>query len=210
MSDAPRSPLQRLADLWFYAPVGLALRPDQAIEDLAKTGREQVALARLIGQFAVDQGRKRFDDVAGQLPIAESLSVLAEGFGLKLPEPVTPAEPDPSSNGRATAGSPTTNGASATATGGPTTASDDTAAAEPDPTPDDATATIDDGPVPAADELAIPGYESLAASHVVRRLAGLDPNELDAVRRYEIANRNRRTVLGRIAQLQTSRDGDGS
>jgi hypothetical protein len=50
--------------------------------------------------------------------------------------------------------------------------------------------------------LAIPDYDSLAASQVVPRLAGLTPDELDAVRAYEQAHRGRATVLGRIAQLQ--------
>jgi hypothetical protein len=61
----------------------------------------------------------------------------------------------------------------------------------------------DDGPEsedPAG--LAIPGYDSLAASQVVTRLAGLTADELEAVRRYESAHRGRKTVLGKISQLQ--------
>jgi hypothetical protein len=54
---------------------------------------------------------------------------------------------------------------------------------------------------PAAAQLPIEEYESLAASHVVARLANLDPAELREVRRFEIAHRGRRTVLGRIDQL---------
>ena len=58
--------------------------------------------------------------------------------------------------------------------------------------------------VPSVDELAIPGYDSLAASQVVSRLAGLRPAELTAVQRYELHHRGRKTILGRIAQLQAS------
>jgi hypothetical protein len=54
---------------------------------------------------------------------------------------------------------------------------------------------------PAASTLAIPGYDSLAASQVVQRLEGLSADELDEVRRYEEATRGRRTILGRISQL---------
>jgi hypothetical protein len=54
----------------------------------------------------------------------------------------------------------------------------------------------------AADELAIPAYDSLAASQVVQRLDGLTHDELEAVRRYEVAHRARKTVLGKVAQLQ--------
>jgi hypothetical protein len=52
------------------------------------------------------------------------------------------------------------------------------------------------------DALPIDGYDSLAASQVVGRLDSLTPAELATVRNYESANRNRRTVLGKIAQLQ--------
>jgi len=55
--------------------------------------------------------------------------------------------------------------------------------------------------VPAVELLAIPDYDELSASQVVQRLAGLDADELDAVRRYESAQRARQTILGRIAQL---------
>jgi hypothetical protein len=56
--------------------------------------------------------------------------------------------------------------------------------------------------VPAADDLPLAGYDTLAASQVVARLADLTPAELDLVRRYEEGTRRRRTVLGRIDQLQ--------
>ncbi len=52
-------------------------------------------------------------------------------------------------------------------------------------------------------ELAIPDYETLSASQVVRRLEGLGPDELDAVYRYEAATRHRGTILHRIQQLQS-------
>lgn len=60
-----------------------------------------------------------------------------------------------------------------------------------------------DGPEPTVDvrDLAIPGYESLSASQVVPRLAGLTVDELHQVIRYEQANRGRRTVLNRAHEL---------
>jgi hypothetical protein len=83
----------------------------------------------------------------------------------------------------------------------------------PRPAPAPATAahaavTTDEAPTPAgvaapsADELAIPDYDALSASQVVPRLDGLAGDELDAVRRYEAANRGRKTILAKIAQLQ--------
>lgn len=57
---------------------------------------------------------------------------------------------------------------------------------------------------PGAEELALPDYDQLPASHVVSKLAGLTPSELEAVEAYEAAHRHRRTVLGKIAQLQAT------
>jgi hypothetical protein len=37
---------------------------------------------------------------------------------------------------------------------------------------------------------------------VLPRLEGLVPSELEAVRAYEAGHRGRKTILGRIAQLQ--------
>lgn len=59
------------------------------------------------------------------------------------------------------------------------------------------------GPGPSADSLAIHGYDALAASQVVPRLAGLSSEELEAVRAYESATRRRKTILNRVAQLQS-------
>jgi hypothetical protein len=56
-----------------------------------------------------------------------------------------------------------------------------------------------DGGVAA--DLAIAGYEDLAASHIVARLDGLDRDDLAAIRRFELAHRGRRTVVGKIDQL---------
>ncbi|MCU1488628.1 MAG: hypothetical protein JWM85_33 [Acidimicrobiaceae bacterium] len=58
---------------------------------------------------------------------------------------------------------------------------------------------------PAASTLAIPGYDALAASQVVPLLAGLTDAELAAVRLYEESGRARRTILGRISQLEEER-----
>jgi hypothetical protein len=58
-------------------------------------------------------------------------------------------------------------------------------------------------PPPAPpEELAIPGYDSLSASQVVQRLAGLSRDELAAVAAYEEGHRARRTILNRASQLQ--------
>jgi hypothetical protein len=53
-----------------------------------------------------------------------------------------------------------------------------------------------------AESLPIEGYDSLAASQVVLRLGSLTQTELGAVYAYESANRARRTILGKVAQLR--------
>lgn len=72
---------------------------------------------------------------------------------------------------------------------------------EPTPTP-----VADDGPGAVADapseaDLPIDGYDSLAASQVVPRLATLTASELRAVQGYERAGRHRQTILNRVEQL---------
>lgn len=47
----------------------------------------------------------------------------------------------------------------------------------------------------------IPGYDTLSASHVVRRLDGLSPGDLQAIYGYEKSHRGRSTVLARAEQL---------
>jgi hypothetical protein len=75
--------------------------------------------------------------------------------------------------------------------------------ASPDPAgPPSGLWPADPDDVPPAASLAIPGYDSLSASQVVQRLAGLSGPELEAVRTYETARRGRRTILARVTQLQ--------
>lgn len=52
-------------------------------------------------------------------------------------------------------------------------------------------------------DLAIDHYESLSATQVIPLLASLDPDDLAAIEAFERTHRNRRTVLGRIEQLQS-------
>ncbi|SRR6056297_1651685 len=55
--------------------------------------------------------------------------------------------------------------------------------------------------VPDADDLALDDYDQLPAAQIVAKLAGLTASERAQIRRYEAAHRHRRTVLGRLDQL---------
>ncbi|MCU1346738.1 MAG: hypothetical protein JWL70_3004 [Acidimicrobiia bacterium] len=59
------------------------------------------------------------------------------------------------------------------------------------------------GAVVAPGDLPLADYDRLAAAQILPRLVGLTADELDAVRRYELAHRARKTVLGKIEQLSS-------
>lgn len=181
-----RQPLDMALDLLFYAPLGLAVTAAEEVPKLAEKGRRQFTsrwnTARMVGQFAVAQGRQQAARRFASPPDAprpssatpEAAPPEAVTAPVAAPEEEQPT-PEAPAGGRPPAVSPAPAGSDGA---GP------------------------DGAVPRADELAIPGYDSLSASQVVQRLAGLSPSELDAVRRYEAGTRGRRTILTRVAQLQ--------
>lgn len=193
-----RSPLDAALDLVLYAPVGLALTLGEELPKLAAKGRAglwtRVSTARVVGQFAVAQGRREVD--RRLRPPAPA------------PRPAPPVAATPSSpvGGSSTVGGSSPVGGSAPVVGSSPVggsspiAGTNGAAARPPTARSGAAAT----PGPAVASLAIPGYDSLSASQVVQRLAGLSGGELEAVKAYEAANRGRRTILARIGQLQGS------
>jgi hypothetical protein len=174
----PKSPFEQALDLVFYAPVGLAVTAREELPRLIEKGRQrvtgQVTMARMIGQFVVTQGQHEVGKVAKQA----NDTLVGLGF---LPAPAPPPQPAPTPRPTPPAAG-TSNGKAAA------------------PAPPAAPAVE---PAPSSDGLAIPGYDSLSASQVVQRLAGLAPGELEAVRDYEAITRGRRTILNRISQLQT-------
>ena len=169
--DERKDAVEAALDLFVYAPLGFALEARGLLPRFVERGKNQVTMAKMVGQFAVQQGQveatKRLGPVQGQVE-----AVLAD-LGL-VPRPAPPA-PEPAEEP-------------------PAPVVELVAEPEPDPEPEVA-------PVAAAD-LAIPDYDSLAASQVVPRLRALGADELEAVRAYEAAGRGRKTILSRIAQLQ--------
>lgn len=228
MSEAPK-PIDAALDLFVFAPVGLALTAAEELPKLAAKGRtrvnNQLAVARVVGQFAVARGRKMVERRLSQPPSAPA----GPSRSTPAPEPVR----DDRSYDQLTANEPadlavvTPIGAARSApradTGEGLPGADTVDAGEdvvvstvgdpapaPGPQPESGSEpgseSVSGGagsparPDPAT--LAIPGYDSLSASQVVQRLAGLDSDELAAVGAYEQAHRGRRTVLNRVDQLQ--------
>jgi hypothetical protein len=165
-------------------------------------------MAKAVGEMVTDYGQQK---------VAEKLV----GLGI-LPGPQPPSpSPSPSraagagpvpSPSRAAGAGPVTNGRSSSAasggrgparSGGPGPIASRASSASSSPAP--VVPAVAARPVVDRDDLAIPGYDSLSASQVVSRLAGLAPDELESVRAYEAASRSRRTILTKISQLQTGR-----
>lgn len=184
MNDS-KSPLDRVVDLFVYAPVGLALSARDLVPGLVERGRRQVdpqvGVARMVGQMAVSQGRSQAVK-ALEHAVASAQATLEQLGVLDHAEPTT---------------SPGTSSASATRPAAPPPPSTDGPIVAP-PTPPAPRA----GNGPAAAGLAIPDYDSLSASQVLPRLSSMSQEELEAVRAYEHAHRGRKTILNKIAQLQ--------
>jgi hypothetical protein len=186
-SGRPKTPVDQWFEWFVYAPLGFALDARQLLPRFIDRGRSQVALARVVGRYAVQRGSVRAEDYLGEEPAAQLASLL-QTLGLLPPDPPRD-EPAGSAPTLTVVTNTDLDGGQAEAP-----------IAEPEPEEPDEEA----GEVVAADALAIPDYDTLSASQVVPRLGGLDSDELEAVRRYEAAGRGRKTILNKIAQLAAS------
>jgi hypothetical protein len=193
--------VERALDVLVYAPLGLGLwlrdLAPSLLETVVARGRAEVdrrqeqaqthiTTARSMGQVAIAFGVPELRKRAGrQVDVVRGhADRLVENFA-PSPAPgngsARPARPAPATPAPATGVAP------APAVAGPTAAASPTAPAS--------------HRSESSAHLPIPGYDALSASQVVERLVGLGADELDAVRSYELANRNRRTILGKIDQL---------
>lgn len=208
--DPDDEPLaQRILDVAVFAPVGLALSVAEAVPGLVQKGRDrlapQVNLARTVGQLAVNQGYRQvvgFTRSRGLFP-----------FGGARPNKSYTVYPTRTGE----AGSPGGAGGNG-AHNHQNAATEDTWAGSvsvppaepvhpPEPTGPPARLSGQAGE-PRAAALAIPSYDSLSATQVVQRLAGLSREEVAAVAAYEAATRRRKTVLSRAEQLLKAPGGE--
>jgi hypothetical protein len=187
-----KSPIEQVLDLAFFAPLGLALSAKEALPVWVGKGRHrvehQVHVATMVGEHAARHGQK---------VVTKTLV----GLGI-LPGPPPPTRTRPAPSDVAPASDPGSTSGAPSANGRPSPPSASAPSAQS--AVDDA-GPVDHRPGPGSPELAIPGYDSLSAFQVVQRLAGLEVEELEAVRSYEAAGRGRRTILTKISQLQTGR-----
>lgn len=218
MSDQPdtvKSPLEAVVEhaveAFVYAPIGLLFDGASLLPQLVEKGRSQVTMARMLGQFAVTQGREEATKAATKLQdqAAGMLELLA---GAAAPLPTDDAVVAPAQRARKAArpGSKKPGAARDAARRAAGVAPGAPAAPKAKPPTASASRASSTAPAPASTaapavaSLAIPDYDGLSASHVVNRLAGLTATELEAVRSYEAAHRGRKTILSKVAQLQSA------
>ncbi|HEY2427720.1 MAG TPA: hypothetical protein VGI06_02230 [Acidimicrobiales bacterium] len=210
MADEHKSPFQQALDLLVYAPLGLAYTAMDELPTMVDKGRQrfgnQLMVARMIGQFAVVQGQKEAEKVAGRLAgQAGTVASRLGGFpGVPGPTEGAAGAARGACSAAATARAGVPSDSAVTAARNGRSAHARTGAAT-NGSGSNGSAAVNRADGPSADDLAIPGYDSLSASQVVQRLAGLSGTELEAVRRYETATRGRRTILSKVDQLQSDR-----
>jgi hypothetical protein len=188
-----------LLDYTVYAPIGLALSIAEELPKLSEKGREvmggRLQVARVVGMFTVGEARRR----AGRM-FGDGSRPLAAGAVAAPPSALSETTPGTLGTDKTARASHRT---ALEASGPVSRAVEDEHITARVVSPASDPGNVD--PAPAATSLAIPGYDTLAASQVVQRLSSLRSDELDAIRRYEIATRGRRTILHRIAQLAADR-----
>ncbi len=189
-----RSPLPLPLDLGVSLPLGALANlfdphPDDAMNCLDRGRHEvDVALGKLTGRL--DQAK-----ATGQLAVTFGVPVLQRQFAAKVADARQPAgnSPAPSASRDTSAQEP----------GAASTVGDlDSDRSTVNVAPITAAPIPVSAPVSASADLAIPSYDTLSASQIVERIEGLNEHDRDAIARYEIAGRNRRTILGKIDQLQ--------
>jgi hypothetical protein len=195
-----RSLHERLIELVVFVPVGIAASVAEELPGLAEKGREslskQLQVARVLGKLTVAQAQRRVRKMSANAPSKPAGATKRSGATTPGGSPTGQAPPRRSPAGNS----------SAAVHGAPTPAAE-----RPAGESSRGAEVGGDQPAdpPEVASLPIPGYDTLAASQVVQRLGSLRADELDAVRRYEVATRGRRTILHRIAQLSSS-DGRAS
>lgn len=168
-----KTPIEQALDVLVYAPLGFVFSATELIPKLAEKGRAQMGMAKMVGQFAVQQGQTEAGKVIDRAS-KQAMSTLEQLAGLR-------SNDAPSTNGNGNGHGP---------------------ASAPAPTAQVIDLPVAPTSGPEAATLAIPDYDSLSASQVLPRLNGLDADELEAVRSYESAHRGRKTILNRVTQLQ--------
>jgi len=199
--DLEENPLEQLIELLVYAPIGLLYEYPDVLPRLIKRGKSQVQLAKFAGQLALKQQTKPTDvggGAGGAGGPSVSPDVLVEGLARLFTEvgsmiglaPPHAASSHAADNRTGSEDSSPKHSSGKNGNRDPASASADSSAGE----------SVDSLPAPT-DKLPIAGYDKLTAKNVIFLLEDLTVSQLRRVRRYEEANRNRKTVLTKIDRL---------
>lgn len=168
-----RPSLESALDVLVYAPVGLAAEVRRLLPDLAREGRTRVEQRVTLARFV-----GRLAVRAGRQQLESRLAAVRAAAPVPRPAGSAPAATPAAAAAAGSAGSRTVSGE--------------------EPPREEAPTEV----AVRSQDLPIVGYDTLSASQVVSRLAALDGRELDVVEAYERANRQRRTILGKVEQLR--------
>ena len=215
VTDDKKGPIEHTLDVFVYLPLGFVLELPGSIPHYIDRGRRELSPRRLLSRG----GRSALPSLSDA---GRHLSRLQEQThstlrALGVTAPGTSAA-DASTANRGRAGAPTSPGGSQGNGHRPVPDASAAAASAPAVTtppvadhateaPGGAEPAVDAAPgLPAPDPstLAITDYDSLSASQVVPRLDSLAVDELEGIRVYEAATRGRKTILNKIAQLQSA------
>lgn len=170
-------PIERLLDLFVYAPIGLLATGGEHLDEFIRTGREKAAVARTVGRFALQGVDDRVARSVGDVEVMarEFLSIVL-------------ANTSPAARRRTT---------DADAPVADTTDTTDAPSDAGDGAADGSPATVPGG----VDDL-VPGYDDLTAREILPLLDGLDVDALDRIEAHERAGRDRSTVLARLRRVR--------
>ena len=186
-------------DYALYAPIGLATMVVEDLPQVAETTKVRVTnrltVARIVGQYAVRTAgaylTSRLEELAAERS-AEDAAARAAADGLE-DDHVERTATDETAVDETFAMSEST--------------AADAAPPNAESTPEGVGGTQQQLVDPAGtdvEQLALADYDSLAASQIVARLEALPGDELEAIRVYESTHRQRRTVIGKVQQLQSA------
>ena len=207
MTDDKKSPIEHTLDVFVYLPLGFVLELPSSIPRCIDRGRRELSPRRLLSRGGRN-GLPTLADAGERLTrLQEQTQSTLRALGVTAPSmggaPSTPGNGHRPPNGRSarTAPNPAAGPAAEPTTAPGTTPGAETAA---NAVADTAAPAAPPHPAPDPSSLAITDYDSLSASQVVPRLDSLAVDELEGIRVYEVATRGRKTILNKIAQLQSA------
>ena len=193
--DVLRELGQSVVEFAVFAPIGFLRRARTLVPELVNEGKATAQSAQLIGRFAVPLVKRQSGKV-----VQRTMNDLRRAVSGGPTESPASTAKDVAKVTRATKQS-----AKATVVRPPKAAPTATTPTTPTtPTTKVAKPALSASSEGTTNE-PFAGYDHLGSAAVVARLGELSAQERAGVRSYEVAHRNRRTVLGRLDQLDSSR-----